>query len=236
MIIYGKNVIREALKTNIKIKEAWILNKLDKTNDLVKEIIKKCVKINYVDKKFIDELTQGINQGLAIKIDDIKYYDIKDVIDKSKKQVFLILDEISDPHNLGAILRTCDATNVDAVIIPKNRSVKITDTVCKVSTGAVFHVKVVMANNINSAIDLLKTSGFWIYGATMEGKISYTDIDMRTSVGIVVGNEGFGISKLTKEKCDYLINIPMSGKINSLNASVSASLVLYEAYKKRINQ
>lgn len=234
MIICGKNVVREALKANYKIKEIFLEEKFDRNCEIYNEIKKRKIKLSFLDKKKLDSMIES-NQGIVADVCEFNYLDLKKCIDKNKNQVFLLLDEVVDPHNLGAVLRTCDATNVDLVVIPKDRSVKVNETVIKISTGSAFQVKIALVSNINSAIDILKENGFWIYGADMSGEYDYTNLDLRTSIGIVIGNEGLGISKLTKKKCDYLIKIPMSGKINSLNASVSASLILYEAYKKRIN-
>ena len=229
--IYGRNVCAEAIKANRLIFNAYVTqNFYDKEKNIINDLIKKNVKLDIVDKKVLDKY--GLHQGIALDVEDYKKYSLEEVLN-GNKQYFLILDGIVDPHNLGAILRTADATNIDGIIIPKNRSVSLNNTVAKVSTGSIEYVKVIEVNNINRCIDALKEKGFWIYGTDMNKDLNYTSIDINTSVAIVIGNEGEGMSRLVKEKCDYIISIPMLGHVNSLNASVSASLILYEILRKK---
>ena len=230
--IYGRNVCKEAIKANHKIFNAYVTQSFyEKEKYIINDLEKLSVKINIVEKNKLDNL--GLHQGIALDVEDYKIYDITDVLDKTKKQSFLILDGIVDPHNLGAMMRSADATNIDGIIIPKNRSVSLNATVAKVSTGSIEYVKIIEVNNINRCLDYLKENGFWIYGTDMNKDLDYTKIDINTSIAVVIGNEGEGMSRLVKEKCDYIISIPMLGHVNSLNASVSASIVMYEILRKK---
>ncbi|MBP5446256.1 MAG: 23S rRNA (guanosine(2251)-2'-O)-methyltransferase RlmB [Acholeplasmatales bacterium] len=228
--IYGRNVCKEAIKANRKIFKAYVTQSFyDKEKYIISDLEKLNVKIEVVEKNKLDNL--GLHQGIALDVEDYKIYSLDEVLN-GNKQSFLILDGIVDPHNLGAIMRTSDATGIDGIIIPKNRSVSLNNTVAKVSTGAIEYVKIIEVNNINRCIDTLKEKGFWIYGTDMNKDLNYTSIDTNTSIAVVIGNEGEGMSRLVKEKCDYIISIPMLGHVNSLNASVSASIVLYEILRK----
>lgn len=229
--IYGRNVCKEAIKANRKIFNAYVTqNFYDKEKYIISDLEKINVKINIVEKQKLDNL--GLHQGIALDVEDYKIYSLDEVLDTNIKQSFIILDGIVDPHNLGAIMRSSDATGISGIIIPKNRSVSLNNTVAKVSTGAIEYVKVIEVNNINRCLDYLKEKGFWIYGTDMNKDLDYTSIDTNTSIAIVIGNEGEGMSRLVKEKCDYIISIPMLGHVNSLNASVSASIIMYEILRK----
>lgn len=232
--ICGKNACLEAINANRKIYKAYITKNFPEKNSfIIKKLEEKKISIDVVDKQVLDKL--GLHQGIALDVDDYKIYSLEEVLTK-EKQYFLILDGIVDPHNLGAIIRTADATKLDGIIIPKNRSVSINSTVVKVSCGGIEYVKIIEVNNINRCIDTLKEKGFWIYGTDMNDKLDYTSIDINTSVAVVIGNEGEGMSRLVKEKCDYIISIPMVGHVESLNASVSASIIMYEILRKKINK
>ena len=232
--IYGRNVCKEAIKANHKIYKAYVTNSFyEKEKYIISDLEKLNINIEIVDKSKLDGL--GLHQGIALDVEDYKVYSLDEVL-TNEKQYFLILDGIVDPHNLGAIMRTSDATSLDGIIIPKNRSVSLNNTVAKVSTGAIEYVKVIEVNNINRCLDKLKEKGFWIYGTDMNATVDYTDIDINTSIAIVIGNEGEGMSRLVKEKCDYIVSIPMEGHVNSLNASVSASILLYEILRKKLKK
>ena len=232
--ICGKNACYEALKANRKIYKAYILKNFpEKNSSFIKKLEEKKINIEVVDKQVLDKL--GLHQGIALDVEDYKIYTLEEVLNNDK-QYFLILDGIVDPHNLGAIIRTADATKLDGIIIPKNRSVSINQTVAKVSCGGIEYVKIIEVNNINRCIDTLKEKGFWIYGTDMNDDLDYTSIDISTSIAIVIGNEGEGMSRLVKEKCDYIVSIPMVGHVESLNASVSASIFMYEILRKKLNK
>lgn len=231
-IITGKNTVLEAIKADHKVYELYYLK--GSNTDILELAKAKGIKLKEHDKFNLNKLLPGHNQGVGALIEDYKYTSLDDAINKEgSNKLFVMLDSIEDPHNLGAILRSSDAFNVDAVIIPKNRSVKLNSTVAKVSTGAIEYVDVIEVTNLSQTIKKLKDNGFWIVGTEMETEKTIHDIDVDTNLCIVIGNEGKGISRLVKENCDYLVKIPMSGNVNSLNASVSAALVIYEIYNKR---
>ena len=232
--IYGRNVCKEAIKANHKIYKAYVTNSFyEKEKYIISDLEKLNINIEIVDKSKLDGL--GLHQGIALDVEDYKIYSLDEVLN-GDLQYFLILDGIVDPHNLGAIMRSADATMLDGIIIPKNRSVSINSTVAKVSCGGIEYVKIIEVNNINRCIDTLKEKGFWIYGTDMNDKLDYTSIDINTSVAIVIGNEGEGMSRLVKGKCDYIISIPMVGHVESLNASVSASILMYEILRKKLKK
>lgn len=174
-------------------------------------------------------------QGVVAEVASYEYQTLDQVLAKIKHPLpFLVmLDGLEDPHNLGAIIRTAEACGVDGIIVPKNRSVGLNATVVKVSTGAIEYVNLIEVTNLARTLEDLKKKGFWIVGADMEGQIDFHDQDYQMPLVLVIGSEGKGISRLVKESCDYLVNIPMYGKVNSLNASVSAGIIFYEVVRKR---
>ena len=199
----------------------------------------KGIVIKEVDRKKLDGMSEtGSHQGVVAIVTPYNYFQIQDILDfaKSKKEspFILILDEIEDPHNFGSIIRTAEVCGAHGIIIPKRRNVGITPTVYKSSAGAVEYMKIAKVTNLNATIELLKQNGVWIYGADMEGKEFSHQVNFEGAVAIVIGSEGKGISKLTKEKCDKLIKIPMIGSINSLNASVAAGILMYEVMKQKL--
>jgi len=232
IIITGKNTVLEALKVNHKIFELYIQSGTN--NELLILAKNKNIKINELDKFNLNKILPPNNQGVGALVEEYKYQSLDKAINIDKKnKVFVMLDSLEDPHNLGAILRSADAFNVDAIIIPKNRSVKLNSTVAKVSTGAIEHVNVIEVTNLTQTIKTLKKNGFWVVGTDALTEKTIHDIDVDTNLCVVIGNEGKGISRLVKENCDYIVKIPMSGHVNSLNASVSAALVIYEIYHKK---
>ena len=228
MIVYGKNVAKEVISNNIKVNKVIISNNF-KDDEIVKYFTDNNIKTEYIDKRIMDQKYQGNHQGIVLDIEDYKYYKIEDAYNSD---FVVILDHLEDPHNFGAIIRTCEASGVDFIIIPKNRSVEINSTVMKVSAGALNNMKIIEANNLVSAIEKLKDNGFWVYATDMKGE-NYTDVKYDTKTALIIGNEGSGISRLVKEKSDFIISIPMKGKINSLNASVAAAIVIYEVVRQR---
>ena len=232
IIITGKNTVLEAIKVNHKIYEIYIQK--GSNIDLLSLATEKQIKVKEMDKFNLNKILPPNNQGVGALVDDYKYQTLDNAINTEKEnKVFVMLDSLEDPHNLGAILRSADAFNVDAVIIPKNRSVKLNSTVAKVSTGAIEHVDVIEVTNLNQTIKTLKNNGFWVVGTDASTDKTMHDIDVDTNLCVVIGNEGKGISRLVKENCDYVVKVPMSGHVNSLNASVSAALVIYEIYHKK---
>ena len=232
IIISGKNTVLEAIKTNRKIHELYIQQGTNK--DILYELKKN--KINFVelDKNKMNNKVTGKHQGIAALVEEYQYVGLDDVLSKPKtNKVFVMLDGLEDPHNLGAILRSADAFSVDAIIVPKNRSVKLNATVAKVSTGAIEHVDVVEVTNLTQTIKHLKDNGFWVVGTDADTDQTISDIDVETNLCVVIGSEGKGISRLVKENCDYMVKIPMTGHVNSLNASVSTGIVIYEIFRKK---
>lgn len=230
MYIYGKNVAIETLKKKKKINKA-ILYKNFKEEEILNLLIKNNIKIKYLEKYEMDKIVNGLHQGIILDVEDYKYATMNDVL-KGDNPLLVILDHLEDPHNLGAIIRTCEAAGVDGIIIPKDRSVEVNATVIKTSAGTVENVKIVKVTNIVNEINNLKKQGFWIVGTDMIGT-NYKKIDYKGKIAIVIGNEGNGISKLVKQNCDFMATIPMNGKTNSLNASVAAGIMIYEAVSQR---
>lgn len=229
MIVFGKNVAKEVILNNIKINKVIITNSFNE-KDIIDYIDKNNIEKRIIDKREMDKKYKGNHQGIVLDIEDYKYSDIESVLDKN---FVVILDHLEDPHNFGAIIRTCEAAGVDAIIIPKNRSVEVNSTVMKVSAGALNNMNIVEVNNLVSAIKKLKDNGYWVYGTDMDNASVYTDIEYTPKTALVIGAEGNGISKLVLENCDFVVKIPMVGKINSLNASVAAALVIYEVVRQR---
>lgn len=228
MYIYGKNVAIETLKNNEKIKKAFIYKNFT-DYDIIHELHRQNVFIKEVEKYELDRMIDGMHQGIILEVDDFVYNDVDELIGDN---IIVILDHIEDPHNFGAIIRTCEAAGVGGIIIPKDRSVEVNSTVIKVSTGAIKNMKIASVTNLNRTIEELKKEGYWIVGTDMEGT-NYYDIDYKGKIVIVIGNEGSGMSRLVKENCDFIASIPMNGTTNSLNASVATAIVVFEAVKQR---
>lgn len=231
MYVYGKNAVKEYLKNNKKVYKAFIWNEFNDQNILF-DIQKRNISVKYLQKKQLDELASGLHQGVILEVPDYKYTNLNELINDNSS-FLVILDHLEDPHNFGAIIRTCEAAGVDGIIIPKDRSVQVNETVIKVSTGAVNNVKICQVTNLVTAMKELKKNGFWFIGTDMDGT-NYNDIDYSGKIGIVIGSEGFGMSRLVKEECDFVATIPMYGSINSLNASVATGIIIYKAVDKRL--
>ena len=230
MFVYGKNVVIETLKNNHPIKKAIIYKNFQDKN-IISALQKKNIPIKFVEKFELDKLANGNHQGIMISIPDYEYVSLDELLEK-ENPLLVILDHLEDPHNLGAIVRTCEAAGVDGIIIPKNRSVEVTSTVMRTSVGALDYVKIARVTNLTETMNYLKKQGFWIVGTDMDGE-DYQEIDYRGKTVLVIGNEGSGMSRLVKENCDFIASIPMNGHVNSLNASVAAGIVIYEAISKR---
>lgn len=238
-LIIGRNAVTEALRSGRAI-DSLLVAKGERGGSIGR-IIAQCrengVVIKETDKRKLDKLCGGENhQGVAAWAAVHEYSDVEDILENARsrgEQPFIIIcDEIEDPHNLGAIIRTADACGAHGIIIPKRRGVALTYAVGKVSAGAVEYVPVARVANLPSLIDELKEKGFWIYGADMDGT-RWDEQDYSGAVALVVGSEGKGISRLVREKCDFIVSLPMKGKINSLNASVAAGILMYEIAKHR---
>ncbi len=227
--IYGRNVVKEALDNNEVIKKAYVYKNFN-DRGILNKLSKNNIKINYLEKYELDKIESGNHQGIILEVNDYDYASIDEIMDD---KVVVMLDHLEDPHNLGAIIRTCEAAGVKSIVIPKDRAVKVNSTVIKVSVGAIKNVKIVMVNNLVNALKELKDHGFWVIGTDMQGE-DYRTLDYSGKVVLVIGNEGKGLSRLTRENCDFMAKIPMRGEVNSLNASVAAALVIYEAVKDEL--
>ena len=226
MIVYGRNVAKEVLKNNKKIKEILLQDNFD-DKEILSLIENKNLRVKRLNKKEIMRFDKFSHQGIILDIEDFSYTDYEEFFNVDNAKV-VILDHLEDPHNLGAIIRTAEAAGITGIIIPKDRSVDINSTVMKTSAGALENMKISKVTNIVSTINNLKDNGFWIVGTTMDGQYDYKDIDYKGKIALVIGNEGNGMSKGVKDACDYIARIPMKGKINSLNASVAAGIMIYE--------
>lgn len=230
MYICGRNVAKEYLINNEIINNIYLQENFS-DQEVLRLIEKKKYNVKIVKKYELDKMTKENHQGIILKVNDFKYSDL-DSFTKKDNSLVVLLDHIEDPHNFGAIIRTCEAANVDGIIIPKNRSVDVNSTVIRTSVGATKYVPVAQVTNIKSTIDKLKKDGYWIVGTDMNGT-NYSQIDYKGKTCIIIGNEGSGMARIVRENCDFIAEIPMKGKINSLNASVAAGIIIYEAVKQR---
>ena len=230
MYVYGKNVACEYLNSNRKIKMALLYENFSDTN-IINELKRKKIIIKYLSKYEMDKKVNGLHQGIILEVDDYKYGLLDDILNK-ENAIVIMLDHIEDPHNFGAIIRTCEAGGVDGIIIPSKRSVEVNATVIKTSVGTTEKVNIIKVSNLVNTIDKLKKAGFWIVGTDMNG-VDYSTIDYKGKICIICGNEGVGMSKLVRDNCDFIASIPMLGSVNSLNASVATAIILFEALKCR---
>ncbi len=245
-LIYGRNPVLEALNSNTTINKIYVQKGSKELTDIKKMAKEKKVVLVEAEKSKLDHMVTKENeklknsQGVVASVTDYKYYDIEDILEdannKHEKPFILVLDKIEDPHNLGAIIRTAECMGVHGIIIQKRNACQVTDTVEKVSAGACSYVKIARVTNITDAIRKLKENNIWVYGLDMDGDSNIYNTDFDGAVAIVVGNEGKGISRLVRDNCDVIVSIPMYGKINSLNASVSSAISVYEISKQRNNK
>ena len=238
--VEGRNAVIELLNSNRDINKIYIQNgeKHGSINKIISIAKEKKIIINKVDKIKMDAISETKrHQGVIAIVAPYNYSAVDDIIEyahsKNEEPFILILDGIEDVHNLGSIIRTAETAGVHGIIIPKRRAASVNATVAKTSAGAIEYMKIARVNNLNDTIKKLKEEGLWIIGTEMNAKTKYYNQDLKGPIAIVIGNEGTGISNLVKKNCDILINIPMKGKINSLNASVSTGIILYEALKQR---
>lgn len=239
-IIVGRHAVREAIQSGHAINKVLIQEgvKKQQIDDILKSAKSQKLVIQTVPKSKLDQIANAPHQGVAAYIAPYEYAPLDDFLAKQANKetlsTVIILDGLEDPHNLGSILRTADATGVDGIIIPKRRSVALTQTVAKASTGAIQHVPVIRVTNLSQTMDTLKDQGYWIAGAEANNATDYRQMQVDMPLAIVIGSEGQGMSKRVKDKCDFYIKIPMVGHVNSLNASVAASLLMYEVLRKRM--
>lgn len=238
--IGGKHSILEAMKAGRTINKIWIAENAQKalTQPIVAEAKLHGIIVQFADKRKLDTMAEGLqHQGVVAQVAAYDYVEIDDILEAARERgedpFILILDEIEDPHNLGSILRTADCTGVHGVIIPKRRSVGLTATVSKISAGAVEYVPVARVTNIAQTIDKLKECGVWVAGTDVSAADDVYRSNFAMPIALVIGNEAKGVGRLIKEKCDFLVKLPMQGKINSLNASVAAGVLMYEVVRQR---
>lgn len=237
--IAGRNPVLEALRSGRDINKLWVQEGAQKGS--MQQILNKAkeagIPVQLVPKRKIEQVVPENHQGVAASVAAYQYAEIDDLFAKANESgeppFFLLLDELEDPHNLGSIMRTADAVGVHGIIIPKRRSVGLTATAAKASTGAIEYIPVVRVTNLVRTMEELKERGIWIAGTDAAGAEDYRRFDGTMPLCLVIGSEGRGVSRLVKEKCDFLIQLPMSGHVTSLNASVAASLLMYEVYRKR---
>lgn len=231
IIIHGKNPIREAIYQNRKIYKLYIDNKFN-DRQYLNFLDDKNIKYERLAKDKLNELTNNaLHQGVVAEVDDYQYFEFEEVFKESKINRFVILDEITDPHNLGAILRTAEAAGIDGIIVSKRQQAPLNATVAKVSSGAIEHVPVIAVSNINNMILSLKKLNFLIVGTDGNATYDYREIPKDQNIAVILGSEGSGIRPLVKSNCDILVKISMHGKINSLNVSVAGALLMYEMIK-----
>lgn len=240
--IEGRNAVLELLETGKDINKIFIANgeKHGSINKIISIAKERRVVIVEVDRAKLNQMAQSDNhQGVIAIVPPFDYCEVEDILNladkKNEKPFILILDGIEDPHNLGSAIRTAETAGVHGIIIPKRRAATVNSTVYKVSAGAVEHMNIARVNNLNETIKYLKDNGIWVCGTDMEAKNYYYNEKFDGPIAIVIGSEGFGMSRLVKDNCDFLVKIPMKGKITSLNASVSAGIVMYEVVKQRKN-
>ena len=241
--VEGRNSVTELLKSGKDINKLYVQKgeKHGSINEIIKLAKQNKVVITELDRAKLDQISESHNhQGVIAIVPPYEYCDVDEILEyaksKNESPFILILDGIEDPHNLGSIIRTAECSGVHGIIIPKRRSVQVNATVNKTSAGAAQYVKVARVNNLTETIKYLKENDVWIYGTDIEGKCYYNEQKYNGGVAIVIGSEGFGMSRLVKENCDFLVKIPMVGKINSLNASVSAGILMYEVFNQRNNK
>ena len=240
--VEGRNSVLELLESGKDINKIYITRgeKHGSINKIIAKARERKIIIVEKDKRQMQEIAQTENyQGVIAIVPPFEYCEIEDILEEAKNKnedpFVLILDGIEDPHNLGSIIRTAETAGVHGIIIPKRRAAAVNSTVNKTSAGAVEHMKIARVNNISESINKLKEAGLWICGTDINTKTYYYDQDLTGPIGIVIGNEGQGISEKVKKNCDFLVKIPMKGKVTSLNASVSTGIIIYEALKQREN-
>lgn len=238
-IVIGRNPVIEALKSGRSVNKVIVSERINRKT--YHEISRHCQRTNTtiqrVSRNRIDQLAPGNHQGIIAYVVPHSYATIDDLFTRAEARqeapFFIVLDELEDPHNLGSIMRTADATGVHGIVIPKRRAVGLTSTVAKTSAGAIEYVPVARVTNIADTIEELKSRHVWVVGTDAEGEEDFRTLDGETPIALVIGNEGRGLSRLVREKCDWTVSLPMVGKVSSLNASVASSLLMYEVYRKR---
>lgn len=231
MLVYGKNVAREILNSEITIKKIYLLDTFN--NEEIKKLIqKRKIETTQTSQNEMSKMTTEPHQGIIIEIEDYKFLEFETIKNDKNANFIVVLDHIEDPRNFGAIIRTCECAGVDYIIIPNKGASEITASVVKTSSGALANMKIVQVSNLRNAINNLKKLEFWIIGTDANGE-DYKKIDYKGKTALVIGSEGNGLKHIIKETCDIVASIPIKGKVNSLNASVAAGIMIYEVVKWR---
>jgi len=236
LLIYGRNTCLEVIRTKHKIFHGYVMEGTNQ--DIIHDLKKSGIAFDVLNKATFKHKFQGNHQGLVLDIEEYKTLDLKsflDTLDLSKNPLLVMLDQITDVHNMGAIIRSCEAGGVAGIVIPKNRSAKINGVVAKTSSGAIEHVKIIEVVNLTNTLKTLKEAGFWTVGTDLSAHKSYQDIIVDVPLCLVIGSEGKGISRNVKNHVDYNVKIDMVGKINSLNASVSAGILIFDILRKKLS-
>ncbi|MBQ8178034.1 MAG: 23S rRNA (guanosine(2251)-2'-O)-methyltransferase RlmB [Clostridia bacterium] len=239
MIIEGKNAVYEALKSETTIEKLYIEkgNFAKELNRIIAAAREQGIKVSFEKSETLEKLSpSGRHQGVIATTTEYKYFELEDMVEEAKERgedmLFIILDGVEDPHNLGAVIRVADCAGATGVIVPKHRGAGVTDTVVRVSAGASAHVKVAKVTNVNDAIRYLKEQGVFVFAADMDGESIYRT-NLTGNVALVIGGEGSGVHALTRKLSDGIVSLPLYGKVNSLNASVATGIVVYEALRQR---
>lgn len=240
-VLIGRNPVFEAIQSERSINKLYLADGIQK-NKSIQQLLALAknhgVITQFVPRSKLDKLAETTNhQGIVAEIAAYSYYELEDLLKETKENsrvpFIILLDGIEDPHNLGSIIRTADVVGVDGIIIPKRRAVGLTATVAKSSAGAIEYVPVARVTNLAQTLDILKENSYWVVGTDASAKQSFIEVDYHLPLCLVIGSEGKGISRLVKEKCDFYVNMPMKGHVNSLNASVAAAIMMYEVYRQR---
>lgn len=238
-MIVGKNPVLEALRSTRDINKIWVAEGVKKAGiaELLNLAKERGIVVQFAPKEKLNNLSSETHQGVVASVAAYNYAELNDIFAIAEKRgedpFIIILDELEDPHNLGSIMRTADAVGAHGIIIPKRRSVALTAVVAKASTGAIEYIPTVRVTNLSQTVEELKERGVWIAGTDAKGSADYRRMDATLPLAVIIGSEGKGMSRILKEKCDFLYNLPMVGHVTSLNASVAASLLMYEVYRKR---
>lgn len=231
MLIYGRNVAKEVLRKNKKVLKIFLQNGFH-DKEIISLIEKRNLRVEFKSNVEIDRLVDGVHQGIIISVPDYRYASLEEVL-RDNPSFLVLLDHLEDPHNLGAIIRTCEAASVDAIVMPQKRQVQVNATVMKTSVGTLERVRIASVSNLVSTMKELKKQGFWIVGTALEQSVDYREIDYSGKIALIIGNESNGMSHLVTKECDYIAKIPMYGETNSLNASVAAGIMIYEVVRNR---
>lgn len=242
-LVYGRNPVREALRSERRVKRLWLSATL--SPPVAEEFLALAAAVNVPTERLRPEDLGRIaqtskHQGVVAEVEPFAYAEIDDILQRARQReeppLLLVLDGVEDPHNLGAIIRSAEAAGAHGVVIPRDRAVAVTPVVEKAAAGAASYLPIALVTNIARTMEELKTQGIWLFGATGDAQQDYTRADLTGPTGLVLGSEGKGLRRLTREKCDFLIRIPMHGKVSSLNVSVAAGVLLFEARRQRLQR